>query len=59
MKKSYRVLKADFPLLVQDILLSTGMLVELEETEQVKSLLEMGVLKEENTKRSKKEASNG
>ena len=44
---------------VQDILLSTGMLVELEETEQVKSLLEMGVLKEENPKRSKKEASNG
>lgn len=59
MKKSYRVLKADFPLPVQDILLSTGMLVELEETEQVKSLLEMGVLKEENTKSSKKEASNG
>lgn len=57
--KTYRVVKADFPLVVQDKVLTTGMLVELEETEQVKSLLELGVLKEENVKKPKKESENG
>ncbi|QID32326.1 hypothetical protein [Pampinifervens florentissimum] len=56
--KTYKVLKADFPLLVQDKVLTTGMVVELEENEQVKSLLEAGILKEE-TEKKKKEAKDG
>ncbi len=56
--KTYRVVKADFPLLVQGKVLATGMIVELEEDDQVKSLLEAGILKEE-TKKKEKEAKNG
>ncbi len=56
--KTYKVLKADFPLLVQGKVLATGMAVELEEDEQVKSLLEAGILKEE-TEKKKKEAKDG
>ncbi|MEM1589318.1 MAG: hypothetical protein QW175_02725 [Candidatus Bathyarchaeia archaeon] len=56
--RTYKVLKADFPLLVQGKVLTTGMVVELEEDDQVKSLLEAGILKEE-TEKKKKEVKNG
>ncbi|MEM4546852.1 MAG: hypothetical protein QW328_08860 [Nitrososphaerota archaeon] len=56
--KAYKVVRANFPLLVQNKVLTTGMIVELEENEQVKSLLEAGILKEE-TEKKKKEAKNG
>lgn len=56
--RTYKVLKASFPLLVQGKVLTTGMVVELEEDEQVKYLLETGILKEE-TEKKKKEAKNG
>lgn len=56
--KTYKVVRADFPLFVQGKVLTTGMVVELEEDEQVKSLLEAGILKEE-TEKKKKEAKDG
>jgi len=56
--RTYKVLKASFPLLVQGKVLTTGMVVELEEDDQVKYLLETGILKEE-TEKKKKEAKNG
>lgn len=45
-KKKYQVLRADFPFIVQDVLLTTGAEVELEETDQVKALVEAKILKE-------------
>lgn len=45
-KKKYQVLRADFPLIVQGVLLTTGAEVELEETDQVKALVEAKILKE-------------
>lgn len=45
-KKKYQVLQANFPLVVQDVLLTTGAIVELEETDQVKALVGAKILKE-------------
>ncbi len=47
-KKKYQVQKLDFPAVIQGISVSTNMIIELEETDEVKSLIEMQILKEVN-----------
>lgn len=53
--KTYKVVRADFPLFIQDNVLSTGMTAELQETEEVLYLVEQGILEEQPAKKSKKE----